>query len=108
MGTLEGSQTLRGGLREQLACPRDSFLRRPGAGAYARAVGSVLRVAACRVVGFAALIALGGCSQAPAPPAAKLLTLFDVQALYAGGALGSEALAANDGLAGWNSARPHL
>jgi len=64
-------------------------------GAYARAVGSVLRVAA-----FAALIALGGCSQAPAPPAAKLWTLFDVQALYTGGALPGKAIAANNGLLG--------
>jgi hypothetical protein len=58
-------------------------------------VGSVFRVAA-----FAALIALGGCSQAPAPPAAQLWTLFDVQALYGGGAPGSKALAANAGLPG--------
>ena len=58
-------------------------------------MGSVLRV-----VASAALIALGGCSQAPAPPAAKLWTLFDVQALYAGGAPGSQAIAANDGLPG--------
>ena len=63
-------------------------------------MGSVLRVAACRVVGFASLIALGGCSQAPAPPAAKLLTLFGAQALYASGAMGSEALAENEGLPG--------
>ena len=70
-------------------------MRRPGAGAYARAVGSAFRVAV-----FAALIAVGGCSQAPAPPAAKLWTLFDVQALYAGGAPGTKALAANDGLPG--------
>ncbi len=72
------------------------FLRRPGAGAYARAVGSVFRVAA-----FAALIAAGGCSQAPAPPpAAKLSTLFDVQALYAGGAPMDQPIADNDGLPG--------
>jgi hypothetical protein len=58
-------------------------------------VGSVFRVAA-----FAALIALGGCSQAPAPPAAKLWTLFDVQALYAGGAPETKAIAANAGLPG--------
>ena len=58
-------------------------------------MGSVFRVAA-----FAALIALGGCSQAPAPPAAKLWTLFDVQALYAGGAPGSKAIAADAGLPG--------
>jgi hypothetical protein len=58
-------------------------------------VGSVLRVAA-----LAALSAIGGCSQAPAPPAAKLSTLFDVQALYTGGALGGNAIAANDGLPG--------
>jgi hypothetical protein len=58
-------------------------------------VGSVFRVAAC-----AALIALGGCSQAPAPPAAKLFTLFDVQARYAGGASGEEAIADDEGLPG--------
>jgi hypothetical protein len=58
-------------------------------------VGSVFRVAA-----FAALIAAAGCSQAPTAPAAKLWTLFDVQALYAGGRLGSDAIAANDGLPG--------
>jgi hypothetical protein len=58
-------------------------------------------VAAVRVAGFAALIALGGCSQAPAPaPAAQLWTLFDVEALYAGGALPSRAIAANDKLPG--------
>jgi hypothetical protein len=59
-------------------------------------VGSVFRVAA-----FAALIALGGCSQAPSPrPAAKLSTLFDVQALYAGGAPMDQPIADNDGLPG--------
>ena len=59
-------------------------------------MGSVFRVAA-----FAALIALGGCSQAPAlPPAAELLTLFDAQALYAGGASETEALADHAGLPG--------
>jgi hypothetical protein len=59
-------------------------------------VGSVFRVAA-----FAALIAVGGCSQAPAPPpAAKLSTLFDVQALYAGGAPMDQPIADNDGLPG--------
>ena len=56
---------------------------------------------AFRVVAFAALIALGACSQAPAPPAAaKLFTLFDVQALYSGGAPGDQAVADNDGLPG--------
>ncbi len=63
-------------------------------------MGSVLRVAALPVVGFASLIALGGCSQAPAPPAAELFTLFDAQALYAGGAMGGDPLAENEGLPG--------
>lgn len=63
-------------------------------------MGSVFRVGGVGVLGFAALIAFGGCSQAPAPPAAHLWTLFDVQALYAGGAPGSKALAANAGLPG--------
>jgi hypothetical protein len=60
-------------------------------------VASVLRV-----VAVAALIALGGCSQAPAPPAAaELFTLFDVQALYAGDASGTPPLLAlNAGLPG--------
>jgi len=70
-------------------------LHRPGAGDYARAVGSVFRVAA-----LAALIALAGCSQAPAPPAAKLWTLFDVQTLYANGATAAKPLAPDDGLPG--------
>ncbi|HVV48155.1 MAG TPA: hypothetical protein VHO06_00710 [Polyangia bacterium] len=48
----------------------------------------------------AGLVALGACSQAPAPPAAKLWTLFDVESLYAGGAGGSRAIAGNDGLPG--------
>jgi hypothetical protein len=59
-------------------------------------VGCVSRGAA-----FAALIAFGGCSQAPGtPPAAKLWTLFDVQALYAAGASGDKAIADDDGLPG--------
>jgi hypothetical protein len=58
-------------------------------------VGSALRGAV-----FAALIALGGCSQAPAAPAAKLWTLFDVQALYAGDPSGKKAIADNDKLPG--------
>jgi len=65
-------------------------------GAYPAAVRRYSGVgAAC-----AAVVALGGCSQAAAPPAAKLFTLFDVQALYTGGMLGSDAIAANDGLPG--------
>ena len=47
-----------------------------------------------------ALIVLGACSQAPAPPAAKLWTLFDVEALYASGAVPSKAIADNAGLPG--------
>ena len=54
----------------------------------------------CRGAAVAALIALGGCSQSPAAPAAKLFTLFDVQALYAGGAPGEQAIADDDGLPG--------
>ena len=45
-------------------------------------------------------MACGACSQAPAPPAAKLWTLFDVEALYAGGASPSKAIAAGAGLPG--------
>jgi hypothetical protein len=47
-----------------------------------------------------ALVVLGACSQAPAPPAAKLWTLSDVQSLYATGAEGDTALAAESGLPG--------
>ena len=61
---------------------------------------SVRGVAAVHLVGFAALVALGGCSQAPALPAAKLWTVFDVQALYAGGAPGTKAIADDDKLPG--------
>jgi hypothetical protein len=64
-------------------------------GAYPASVRRYSGVWAC-----AAVVSLGACSQAPAPPAAKLFTLFDVQALYAGGTLGSEAIAADDGLPG--------
>jgi hypothetical protein len=47
-----------------------------------------------------AVMAFGGCSQSPTAPAAQLFTLFDAQALYSGGATGSEALAENAGLPG--------
>ncbi len=45
-------------------------------------------------------MALGACSQAPSPAPAKLWTLFDVEALYAGGAPATKALAPDDGLPG--------
>jgi hypothetical protein len=47
-----------------------------------------------------ALVVLGACSQAPAPPAAKLWTLFDVEAKYASGAGVDTPLAADAGLPG--------
>jgi hypothetical protein len=53
-----------------------------------------------RLVGCVALIACGACSQAAAPPVAKLWTLFDVEALYAGGAPATTVLAPDDGLPG--------
>jgi hypothetical protein len=64
-------------------------------GGYPASVRSLSRALACAV-----LTALGACSQAPSPPAAKLWTLFDVEALYAGGAPATKALAAADGLPG--------
>jgi hypothetical protein len=70
-------------------------LRKYEVGAYP---GWVKRLA--RASAFTALMALGACSQAPSPAAAKLSTLFDVQALYAGGAPPTEALAPDDGLPG--------
>ncbi len=50
-----------------------------------------------RLVGCVALLAWGGCSQAPTLPAAKLWTLFDVEALSVSG---KSALAADDGVPG--------
>jgi hypothetical protein len=47
-----------------------------------------------------ALLALGACAQAPAPPAAQLFTVFDIEALYAGGATADSALAADTELPG--------
>lgn len=44
--------------------------------------------------------ALGACSQGSAPADPKLWTLFDVQALYAGGAAATRGLAPSDGLPG--------
>lgn len=44
--------------------------------------------------------AVGACSQGPAPADPKLWTLFDVKALYAGGAPATHGLAPNDGLPG--------
>jgi hypothetical protein len=47
------------------------------------------------------LLALGACSQAPATPkAAQLVTLFDVQALYAEGAAAPPTVAVDEGLPG--------
>lgn len=43
---------------------------------------------------------LGACSQEATPADPKLWTLFDVQALYAGGAAAAHGLAPNDGLPG--------
>lgn len=67
-------------------------------GVYSRAVSSPLR----RLGVFLplALVALGACSQEAAPGDPKLWTLFDVQALYAGGATATHGLAPNDGLPG--------
>lgn len=53
-----------------------------------------------RVGASAVLLALGACAQPPAPPAAQLWTLFDVEAIYAGGATDDHALAADAGLPG--------
>lgn len=53
-----------------------------------------------RVVAAGALLTLGACSQGAAPADPKLWTLFDVQALYAGGAPATRGLAPNDGLPG--------
>jgi hypothetical protein len=64
-------------------------------GAYAASVRPLSRASACAV-----LVALGACSQAPSPAPAKLFTLFDVQALFAGGAPATTALAPADGLPG--------
>jgi hypothetical protein len=51
-----------------------------------------------RALASAALLALGGCAQAPAPAAAQLFTLDDVEALYAAGAPPTTALAPDAGL----------
>jgi hypothetical protein len=53
-----------------------------------------------RALASAALLALGACSQAPAPPAARIWTLADIEALYAAGAPSTKAIAANAGLPG--------
>ena len=54
-----------------------------------------------RALASAALLALGACSQAPGTPsAAELFTLFDVQALYAGGAPTTQAIAPDEDLPG--------
>jgi hypothetical protein len=59
-----------------------------------------------RAFASAALLALGACSQAPAPAAAKLWTLFDVQALYAAGASATKTIARGDGLPSSNPYTP--
>lgn len=59
-----------------------------------------------RALASAALLALGACSQAPAPAAAKLWTLFTVQSLYAGGAPSTKTIAAGDGLPGGVPGQP--
>jgi hypothetical protein len=46
------------------------------------------------------LTAMGACSQAPAPPAAQLFTLADVEALYTAGAPPTQPLAADQSLPG--------
>jgi hypothetical protein len=51
-------------------------------------------------VALGAWVALAACSQGAAPPDPKLWTLFDVEALYAGGAPASHGLAGADGLPG--------
>ena len=65
---------------------------------YSRAVSSPLRPLG--VFWPLALVALGACSQEATPADPKLWTLFDVQALYAGGATATHGLAPNDGLPG--------
>lgn len=52
------------------------------------------------MVAAGALLTLGACSQVAAPADPKLWTLFDVQALSAGGAPATRGLAPNDGLPG--------
>jgi hypothetical protein len=70
-------------------------LRTTEVGAYPGPVRLLSRAGAC-----AGLLALGACAQGPAPPAAKLWTLFDVEALYAAGAPPTKALALDAGLPG--------
>jgi hypothetical protein len=53
-----------------------------------------------RGIAVGAWVALAACSQGAAPPDPRLWTLFDVQALYAGGASAGHSLAAVDGLPG--------
>jgi hypothetical protein len=48
-----------------------------------------------RALASAALLALGACSQAPAPPAARIWTIADIEALYAAGAPPTKAVAAD-------------
>jgi hypothetical protein len=70
-------------------------LRTTEVGAYPGPVRLLSRAGAC-----AGLLALGACAQGPAPPAAKLWTLFDVESLYAAGAPPTKALALDAGLPG--------
>jgi len=53
-----------------------------------------------RALASAVLLTLGACSQAPAPPAARIWTLFDVQSLYAAGAPTAKTIANDAGLPG--------
>jgi hypothetical protein len=53
-----------------------------------------------RALAYLALLVLGACSQAPAPPAAWLWTLGDIEALYGAGAPPSKTLAPDAGLPG--------
>jgi hypothetical protein len=52
------------------------------------------------VVAIGAVVTLGACSQGAAPADPKLWTLFDVKALFDGGAPATRGLAPNDGLPG--------
>src|SRR6185437_8032689 len=71
------------------------FLRTTEVRAYPGPVRLLSRAGAC-----VAILALDSCAPGPAPPAAKLWTLFDVDALYAAGAPSTKALAVGDGFPG--------
>ena len=64
-------------------------------------VGLAARAALGWAGAFLTFLALwAGCSAAPRPPNPQLTTLYDVQALYAGGAAGDTAIATDAGLPG--------